>query len=316
MKPSRTKKAKRFRFHPIKKREQEESSDEEETEQFLYRNKLGGITPAVREEVTAYLANVCSVPAELREPDTLRLLVERLGKEEPAVTYNAIFAIKNLIELDRQFLGQIIQLNLLNYLTGILQEMATSSSKDIAKKIVEAVYVLLLTLAESVNFDQLSHFDQSDQFRGYVEYLLAVLRETTILDNSEPAMEFLKVVAEYTVRLRELIAVEESKSHVIERVFNKTEGRLQCVACYVLLFVGGKLQPSTVDEMINLFNDQVNNNNLEQEYRKNIGDSETPQENEDLEEEIEKEEPEIEIEKPDTNAAALQNKERIFAESI
>lgn len=54
--------------------------------------------------------------------------------------------------------------------------MASSSSKDIAKKIVEAVYILLLTLAETVSFEQLSQFDRSDQFRGYVTYLLAVLR--------------------------------------------------------------------------------------------------------------------------------------------
>jgi len=86
--------------------------------------------------------------------------------------------------------------------------MAKSNSKEIAKKIVEAVYVLLLTLAECVTFEQLSQFDQSEHFCGYVVYLLTVLRDTTVLDCSEPVMEFLKVVAEYTVRVRGLIAEE------------------------------------------------------------------------------------------------------------
>lgn len=81
MKPNRTKKAKRFRFHPIKKRVEEDAEEENEPETFTYKARLGAMMPAVREEVTAYLANLCEVPPELRELDTLRLLVERLNKE-------------------------------------------------------------------------------------------------------------------------------------------------------------------------------------------------------------------------------------------
>jgi|JI61114C2RNA_FD_contig_31_2003894_length_1634_multi_3_in_0_out_0_3 hypothetical protein len=84
------------------------------------------------------------------------------------------------------------------------------------------------------------------------------------MDQSEPALEFLKVVAEYTVNLRQLILEEETKYHSLERIFIKGEGRLQCVTCYVLLFVGASLQPTTIAEMVNLFNHQVNSCNLEE----------------------------------------------------
>jgi hypothetical protein len=56
----------------------------------------------------------------------------------------------------------------------------------------------------------------------------------------------------------------ESEYHSIERILMQAGGRLQCVACYTLLFVGTMVRPETISEMLSMYSEHVHNNNLEQ----------------------------------------------------
>jgi hypothetical protein len=56
-----------------------------------------------------------------------------------------------------------------------------------------------------VTFEQLRELDNNQEFGECVMYIMRVLEKTTVMHNSEPVMEFLKVVSEYTSRSRTVV---------------------------------------------------------------------------------------------------------------
>lgn len=197
----------------------------------------------------ACIANLSLIPAELSTPETLKQLTIRLTDESINVIYNAIFAIKNIIELDRATLASFYQMGLLSLLVGVLRQIV-NQPKGIAAKAFDAAYGLLLSVAEGVSFKQLREMEKMEEMAMCVQFAMEILEKGII---SEVVLEFLATVAEYT-GLRLIVQEKEAKTRAIERIVMEATGRIQCLACYLFLFSSLTPSEAALTEVVALFN--------------------------------------------------------------
>lgn len=134
----------------------------------------------------------------------LKQLLIRIVDDTISISYNAVFAINNLIRTDNSYLQPLYELNILEAIVSFIKKIQTVENAKTAKRLLEGVYLLVDTILTTLTSQQLKCLESSENMRFIVSFALDALSGHSFLHDSEILFQVIAYISEYS-QLRNVI---------------------------------------------------------------------------------------------------------------